>query len=188
MIRIFSDSFISKRQFTGRDYLYTMLLAVSSGLFLNIIISLSGIEQYSEGFAEANDYFKSLPVGILLFAAGVMAPLGEELMFRFLLFKLPRKGMPFVAAMLLSSILFGTYHMNIVQGIYAFILGCLMCCLYEKSGKILVTMLFHASSNVSVILAGLLPLSGFSSFLKVFLLSFLGTYIGIRKIFLEDYL
>lgn len=186
MKKIFGDSFISKKCFVGRDYLYTMLLAVASGLFLNIIISLSGIEQYSEGFAEANEYFNSLPTGVLLFGAGVMAPLIEEFIFRFLLFKLPRKGMPFIAAMLMSSVLFGAYHMNIVQGIYAFILGCLMCCLYEKSGKLAVTMLFHASSNVSVVLVGLLPVSGFTSFLRVFLLSLLGSYIGIRKLFFEE--
>ena len=51
----------------------------------------------------------------------VMAPLGEELIFRGLTLQYLRKtGLGFHAANIIQAILFGIAHMNWIQGIYAF--------------------------------------------------------------------
>ena len=51
----------------------------------------------------------------------------------------------------LMSVLFGLYHGNIVQGIYACILGCLLGFVAYKANSLLASMILHFSINLSVL-------------------------------------
>lgn len=51
------------------------------------------------------------------------APMIEELVFRVLFLQIFAKFLPFWIANLLQAILFGIYHMGLVQGLYAFLIG-----------------------------------------------------------------
>ena len=84
---------------------------------------------------------------------GLIAPVAEELVFRGLIFKRVRTYSNFVTAAFVASIIFGIYHGNVVQGIYAFIVGFLMCFVYERFRNIWAPILFHCSANtVSVLI------------------------------------
>ena len=50
-------------------------------------------------------------------------------------------------AAILSALLFGIYHANMIQFLYAFPLGILFAWYYEKSGTLLVPVLVHISLN-----------------------------------------
>ena len=51
-------------------------------------------------------------------------------------------------AVVLSSALFGFYHMNAVQGVYAFLIGCLIAYSYEYFGSFLMPIAIHMISNL----------------------------------------
>lgn len=74
------------------------------------------------------------------------APVLEELVFRKLLYQvaapLGDKGY-----IIFSSILFGLYHMNISQSIYAFFLGVILSYLYVKTGNLKMSILTHITIN-----------------------------------------
>ena len=82
----------------------------------------------------------------------VLPAVMEEFAFRKVIFGLARKH-GFWPAAVLSSVIFGLMHQNITQGIFAFGMGMIFCYVYEKTGKIWVTILLHFANNaISVLL------------------------------------
>ena len=55
-------------------------------------------------------------------------------------------------AIICSALIFGLVHANLVQFLYAAVLGCLLAFLYEKTGFFYVPVLGHIAANtVSVV-------------------------------------
>lgn len=106
-------------------------------------------------------------LGLFSMAATViMAPIVEEITFRGVTMKLAKKaGAPFLAANLLQAFLFGVYHANPVQGVYAFILGLVLGMAAQKYGSLYPSVLLHLVFNLSATLlnavSGLFPAAVF---------------------------
>lgn len=76
----------------------------------------------------------------------ILAPVFEELIFRkFLLDRISKYGE--VTAMLISGFMFGLFHGNLVQFIYATVLGMFLAFIYMRTGRIVYTMILHAIVN-----------------------------------------
>lgn len=79
----------------------------------------------------------------------ILPPLLEETVFRGLILQyLGKTGAKFFVANIIQAVLFGIYHMNIVQGIYAFFLGLLLGYLAYRYDSILVPMAMHFLYNL----------------------------------------
>lgn len=89
---------------------------------------------------------------ILALGMGIVAPLAEEAVFRWLIYLRLRDRMGVFPAALLSALLFGAYHMNLTQGIYAAILGFGFACFLEFSGSLFSSVLLHIGANIWVLL------------------------------------
>ena len=63
----------------------------------------------------------------------VLAPVLEEGAFRLVLYGWLRRFMAFFPAAFISSLAFGMYHGNWIQGTYAFLLGMVLAWGYEGS-------------------------------------------------------
>ena len=87
----------------------------------------------------------------MIIATFVIAPIGEELFFRGVIMGYAKRYMPPAFAILFQGVLFGLYHGNIVQGIYACILGCLLGFVAYKADTLLTSMILHFSINLSVL-------------------------------------
>lgn len=83
----------------------------------------------------------------------LLTPVVEELIFRGLTFNRLKKYTNFWVAALVSSALFGFYHMNLAQGIYAFLYGMVICLIYDIFQNLWAPILLHFAGNtLSVIL------------------------------------
>lgn len=89
---------------------------------------------------------------VLLFAVIVVAPIGEELLFRGLIQGYGLKNFAPVLAITLQGLIFGLYHGNIIQGIYAFFMGVVLGFVAHKLGSIIPAMVLHVSINASLML------------------------------------
>lgn len=91
--------------------------------------------------------------GILLQAAafGLFTPFVEELVFRGILYARLERAYGLRKAILLSGLLFGIYHESPVQGIYAFVMGCLFALLYAQTGRFLIPFALHGACNLAVL-------------------------------------
>lgn len=76
----------------------------------------------------------------------ILAPVFEELLFRkFLIDRVVNYGE--VAAVLMSGFMFGLFHANLIQFVYATLLGLFFAYIYIRTGNIIYTILMHAFAN-----------------------------------------
>jgi hypothetical protein len=54
--------------------------------------------------------------------------------------------------MVLSAAIFGLLHFNVVQFVYAAILGIFLAFIYEKTGFLLMPVLAHIAANIAAII------------------------------------
>lgn len=144
----------------GIWYLAAALMAAAASVAGNLLINLSGLTETSEGFQEAESYLFSGSVVVQIAGIGFVIPLCEELIYRGLIFQRMRQFMTATFSMVLSALFFAVMHGNIVQGIYAFILGLLLAFVHEKYGSLLAPVLCHITANcISLVLSltGIVP-------------------------------
>lgn len=125
-----------------------LLLSASSCILFNNLLLLPPFSILFSGTSEP--YSKLLyhpPFWEQLLFTVLFIPIAEELIFRGQIFTALRKIMPLWPAAFLSSLIFGIYHGNIIQGIYAFCLGLIMAWLAECYQRIFPSCLFHITSN-----------------------------------------
>ena len=96
-------------------------------------------------------------IWLSLLVTVILAPLAEEFLFRGITLKMAQKIMPFMAANILQAILFGIYHMNWIQGVYAFVLGLILGFTAEYFHSIWASILLHAFVNGSAEILSHLP-------------------------------
>ncbi len=128
-----------------------LIVSPAVGLLINILIELSGIKAVTN----YNVLYESMinkPLYVMILLYCIATPVGEELLFRGLIYKLLRKELSIPLAVLISAALFGLYHGNIVQFIYAFTMGIFFALLYEWSGSLIIPVLSHAANNVLAVI------------------------------------
>ena len=77
----------------------------------------------------------------------LLAPLAEEVLFRGLCLRILWKEFSFPVANVIQAVFFGLYHMNLIQGIYAFLLGLLLGTLMKKYGTLKASWTCHFVIN-----------------------------------------
>lgn len=101
----------------------------------------------------------------------ILAPIIEELMLRGIMFNRLRQAIPFAAANILQAAVFGIYHWDIIQGLYAFGIGLLLGYIYERSRNLLAPIIVHMFINGA---GFLLQSLGLGSYINVWLAIILG--------------
>ena len=86
------------------------------------------------------------PFAVLLLVVAV-GPIAEELLFRGVIYGGLRTCFPVDVSALVSALIFGIYHKNIVQGLYAFCLGMVLGIIVKATGSILCSMITHITFN-----------------------------------------
>lgn len=167
------DAFGQKK---GMLFLITILLAISSSIGLNVLLSLTGLVQNSASYQDVaqSQYGVAFGVGVVLYV--VVSPVAEEIVFRGIIYnrmrcylgewqdgsvkqqvaesgKRSENGRFDIAvtiAVIASGVLFGVYHGNLVQGVYGGCMGILMAYMYERTHAFYIPCLFHATANCVV--------------------------------------
>jgi membrane protease YdiL (CAAX protease family) len=137
-----------------------LILSLGYGLFeigaLNLIIF--GFHIPSQNYINImNKLYSGNRIVTLLYLL-LIAPISEEFIFRGVILKKACNELTFVTANILQAILFGLYHMNIIQGVYAFIAGLLLGYVAFKYKTVIASIVLHTFLNLN--LSGFL-LSGF---------------------------
>lgn len=134
------------------EFLLIFIFGSSAAIAINFIISLSGLALLSPKYQEVSEIIYSENVYLQIFSAAIVAPVLEELFFRGLIFKRLRKDCGVILSIAVSSLFFGIFHGNLVQFVYASILGALLAYSYEKYKTILVPIIFHIGANMLAVI------------------------------------
>lgn len=127
--------------------------AIGMALGLNILIGLSGLMRISS-YSESSTAQYNLPLWFGLMLYGLVSPAVEELLFRTVVYGRMKRRFHIAIAMIVSSMFFGLYHGNLVQGLYGFAMGLLMCLACEYVHSVVGAFLMHSSANLTVYLLG----------------------------------
>ncbi|MBE5882470.1 MAG: CPBP family intramembrane metalloprotease [Lachnospiraceae bacterium] len=139
------------RKLLKRDSVLVIAYAVALGLGLNMVVAHFRIASMSAGYEQVAGTQYSVPLAVGLVIYGVLTPFTEELIFRGVIYNRIRKYFPVPVTIFLSGLIFGCYHGNVVQMIYALIMGMVISMIYEHYGRLLMApVLFHCSANVVV--------------------------------------
>lgn len=142
------NTWINERVVT--DYAVIAVLAFSAAFGLNLLFGLLGITESSEGYARAANAQYGVAFFVGLFLYGIVSPFAEEAVFRGVMYNRMKRCFGCLPAIILSALLFGCYHGNMVQAIYGTLLGVLIAYIYEKQESFAAPVLFHAVANVSI--------------------------------------
>lgn len=128
--------------------------AVALGASLNLLsdaavrlipFSAEAVEKYNSLYSflgEGNAFIEFVSVAIA-------APAVEELIFRGAVYGTLKRGMPRAAAILISALLFGAAHGNLISFTFTFLLGVALALAFDASRSIFVPIIVHVAFNAS---------------------------------------
>ncbi len=131
-----------------QNYVLMGVVTVGSVLGLNLLFELSGFTQNSAAYQAFVEDSGSATFALGLLCYGLITPIAEELLFRGIIYNYIKRFIPLKFAIILAAFLFGSYHMNVVQGAYGFIMGALMIYGYEYFGSFKIPLAIHILNNV----------------------------------------
>jgi len=142
-----------------QSYILIVLASIGAVLGLNLLFNLTGFIGASATYQEVavTQYAANLLVGLVCY--GLVSPLAEELMFRGFLFNFLRRLGNTKLALVMSAAIFGLYHMNAVQGVYGFLMACLITYGYVYFGSFKIPVMIHMISNILAYSISYLPAS-----------------------------
>lgn len=143
-----------------KEVLFCTILGIVSSLLLNIIMYDLGINSTSQ----------NVNISIISIAStAVLGPIIEEFIFRGIIYNKLKKVFSIKFSIVLESILFAIYHLNLIQGIYALLFGIIITYIYEKRQNIMAPILVHCIGNLTISFIYPLLISVNYIYLQIFL-------------------
>lgn len=138
--------FVNKPYFLPLVIITAFAMTVSFNVLLSIIPW--DIFGTGENIVQNNDSFYSIPFSFRLLSYVVIAPLSEEILFRGIIFKRFDSMLPLWGSSIATAAIFGIYHGNLQQGIYAFVNGIVMCLIVHYGGSLFYSVVYHMVANL----------------------------------------
>lgn len=135
----------------GKNILSAVATGIGGCLFLKMFLSMlaawipEAFQSYNQVMGNLTDSSTMIAVLYVL----LVGPVAEELIFRGAILDRFYLAFPFLTANILQAVLFGVYHMNLIQGIYAFCLGMILGLVRYVSGSILLSAMIHILFNAT---------------------------------------
>ncbi len=111
---------------------------------LNKFVLINAFNASYENLLYGFQYFNTIQA---LIYVCILGPIWEELLHRGYILKGLRNKYGTIVSLIISSLIFAVFHMNIVQGINAFIMGMVFGVLFIKTGSIFSCMIAHIINN-----------------------------------------
>lgn len=129
---------------------------IAIGIVLNFLVSFI-VEQLPETSSVMTQYTQVVSSVITnnffltLLTTGILAPICEELLFRYGMIGCNKEN-NITKAIILSALMFGIAHMNLVQSTYAFIIGLILGWYYTRQFNLLHPIIMHMTINTTSVL------------------------------------
>ena len=129
----------------------TILSCACVSNIMTSLFDLTDIIQYFQSYEEIVEILGSGNLLVRSLPIVIAAPIGEELLHRGIVLNRLLSWMPKWVAVLVGSALFGLLHLNLLQGLYAFVLGIAFSLLYVRYRNLWVPIFAHAAINLTSI-------------------------------------
>lgn len=123
-----------KRQFSPLVLLLSVGAGAGAAVFFNNLIAFTPLISYSAGYRKVSGDFYGSAVWLTILSTCILTPILEETLYRGAAYRRLRGFLDTPFAILYSALLFGAMHLNLVQFLYAGLLGLLLAWLMEHLG------------------------------------------------------
>ena len=154
------------------DLVFYMFIIMIFGIIYGVILSLLSS---GEGEISANIDYDIINIIIIC----LVAPIAEEIMFRGFIYNVLRKKGTYIA-IIVSSLLFGLFHFNIVQLFSTIFLGILCCLINNKYKSIIPGILLHICNNLNATISDLCTMPEKPFYLIIMIVIVVNIYIIIN--------
>ncbi len=147
---------VSLRKFPVKGILPIAILAASFNVITSVVISYipwpqSWMDSYMANSSAIDGSLMAWLTAVL------MAPVLEEIVFRGLMYSRLKKGLPVIAAAIVTSLAFGIAHGTMIWAIYTFIFSMVLIWVFEKFQSLGACIVLHMAYNLSGMALGLVP-------------------------------
>lgn len=140
---------IKQKETSVVAWIVLAIMAVTLCFSLNALLGFSGLDKISQKYQEVAQTLYSGGVLLEIITVGILGPICEELIFRGLMFRRMCEYTKPVIAVIASALVFAIYHGNIVQGVYAFVLGVVMAVCYQRFQTLWASIVIHVAANIT---------------------------------------
>lgn len=150
ILKLFSKKSEEDFEYSKPNFKYFLFTcAIIIGFRLFYAYSIGGLVNNIEinpMVQKAFEELAALPV-ILVLSVAIIAPVFEEIIFRGIILNGMSRKLNSKVAIVMSALLFAIMHMNLVQGINAFLLGILLGYIYIRTKSIYLSIFAHFINN-----------------------------------------
>lgn len=150
IFRLNKKNFIEKLNFKKikfKESLYIIILGIGISI---VLLFLAGT--LSKIIPSYNVVQNNLEIArnslIQIVSTVILVPIYEEIIFRGIIFGYLKKNYNTSVAIILQAVIFGITHLNVVQGIYTFLLALVLALVYIYSDSILGSIIVHIIFNL----------------------------------------
>lgn len=138
---------------TARNLFRFGLLCFVAGGVLNMVWSgVLNLFQIGTFFSNhTQEELLAADILLQLIGLGILVPVGEELIFRGLIYNRMKQLLGTGVSVFFSSFLFAVYHGNPIQMIFAFPMALALTAVYEYGNSFWFPVLFHVGANLTAI-------------------------------------
>lgn len=133
-----------------------VLIGTSVWLFnsgILVLLQLNGL--LMEQFQGMNEILNPLTEGnlfIMVLTIGIVAPFAEEFLFRGVIYRTLSKNISIPVTIIIQGVLFGIYHANLIQGVYASLLGIIFGFITHKTQSLWPAIIAHMTNNTIAVI------------------------------------
>ncbi len=142
----------SKRSVKGTALLLSCCTGGCFAVAFNNLLGFFRIAEYSASYGQIEQTFYMGNLLLEIAALCIVIPLAEELLYRGLVYGRAREWLGIKRGILLSAVIFGLVHMNLVQFVYASVFGLLLACFAEWGEHIWYAAAAHMAANLTSVL------------------------------------
>ncbi len=149
------DTKCKSTKITFMDFIFCACIIL--GLRFFYIGTINHLTAYMPMPKFIQDSFNEVSINPIYFllSVAILAPLKEEFLYRGLIFNGLCKKYPYGLAIILSSLLFAVAHLNLPQGINAFLIGIILSYIYYNTKSFYLCLFMHSFNNIFVSLVTL---------------------------------
>ena len=126
-----------------KDIFLSIILGTTLSIIYNFIIY-----NLNEVYSFTNLYSGSTNILIAIISTGIIGPIIEEYMIRGIMYNEFKQKYSTMKSIIITTIIFSLLHFNLVQMIYALVLGFILIYMYEKTNNIKTPLILHMTSNI----------------------------------------
>ena len=134
-------------KFSIKVFICIICISIGLAFFVNSFAFL--FKDIFMDYNKVNDFISSNTQSFIdIFFIVIVAPIFEEILFRGLIFNECRKYLNINTSIVLQALLFSMFHPNLLQFIYAFLCGIILCLVYVSTNSIIANILVHCIFNL----------------------------------------